>query len=163
MTDKQRDRGRAVAILILLIILLSAMLSGCSDLLYRGNNVMVTHVLALTEMGDTVKIRIQDIQPHRTYNVVGYDFVRWQDNRFYNPYNDYYYDYRYYNDRWRYHGKTDGTYGSITPYPNVNNNAPITVGNPTQSYGGNTTGGAGAPVASNPVTSGGGSSRGKNN
>ena len=158
MTDKQRDRGRAIAILILLIILLSAMLSGCSDLLYRGNNVMVTHVLALTEMGDTVKIRIQDIQPQRIYNVVGYDFVRWQDNKFYVPGYDYQYDYRYYNNRWRYHGKANGTYGQITPYPNVNNNAPIIVGSPsgTQSYGGNTTGGAGAPVASNPVTSSGG-------
>ena len=77
MTDKQRDRGRIIAISILLVILISAMLSGCSDVLYRGNNVMVTHVLALTEMGDTVKIRIQDIQPQRMYNVVGYDFVRW--------------------------------------------------------------------------------------
>ena len=76
MTDDQRDKGRAIAVLILLIILISAMLSSCSDLLYRGNQVMVTHVLALTEMGDTVKIRIQDIQPQRMYNVVGYDFVR---------------------------------------------------------------------------------------
>ena len=71
MTDDQRDKGRAIAVLILLIILISAMLSSCSDLLYRGNQVMVTHVLALTEMGDTVKIRIQDIQPQRKYNVVG--------------------------------------------------------------------------------------------
>ena len=137
MTDKQRDRGRLIAIGVLLIILISAMLSGCSDLLYRGNNIMVTHVLALTEMGDTVKIRIQDIQPQRMYNVVGYDFVRWQDNRFYVPGYDHHYDYRYHNDRWRYHGRANGTYGKITP------------------YGGNTTGGSGAPVASNPVRSGG--------
>tara|TARA_Y100000114_G_scaffold138813_1_gene142157 strand:- start:2854 stop:3339 length:486 start_codon:yes stop_codon:yes gene_type:complete len=157
MTDKQRDRGRLIAIGVLLIILISAMLSGCSDLLYRGNNIMVTHVLALTEMGDTVKIRIQDIQPQRMYNVVGYDFVRWQDNRFYVPGYDHHYDYRYYNDRWRYHGRANGTYGQITPYPNVNNSAPISIGSSsgTQSYGGNTTGGSGAPVASNPATSGG--------
>tara|TARA_Y100000114_G_scaffold64845_1_gene59409 strand:- start:8 stop:493 length:486 start_codon:yes stop_codon:yes gene_type:complete len=157
MTDDQRDKGRAIAVLILLIILISAMLSSCSDLLYRGNQVMVTHVLALTEMGDTVKIRIQDIQPQRMYNVVGYDFVRWQDNRFYVPGYDHHYDYRYYNDRWRYHGKANGTYGQITPYPNINNHAPITVGSSsgTQSYGGNTTGGGSAPVASNPARSGG--------
>jgi len=158
MTDKQRDTGRLITLIILISILLIGVLSGCSNLLYQGNNVMVTHVLALTEMGDTVKIRIQDIQPQRIYNVVGYDFVRWQDNRFYVPGYDYQYDYRYYNNRWRYHGKANGTYGQITPYPNVNNNAPIIVGSPsgTQSYGGNTTGGAGAPVASNPVTSSGG-------
>tara|TARA_R100000697_G_scaffold29389_2_gene38831 strand:- start:1132 stop:1620 length:489 start_codon:yes stop_codon:yes gene_type:complete len=158
MTDKQRDTGRLITLIILIGILLIGVLSSCSNLLYQGNNVMVTHVLALTEMGDTVKIRIQDIQPQRIYNVVGYDFVRWQDNKFYVPGYDYQYDYRYYNNRWRYHGKANGTYGQITPYPNVNNNAPIIVGSPsgTQSYGGNTTGGAGAPVASNPVTSSGG-------
>ena len=158
MTDKQRDTGRLITLIMLIGILLIGVLSSCSNLLYQGNNVMVTHVLALTEMGDTVKIRIQDIQPQRIYNVVGYDFVRWQDNRFYVPGYDYQYDYRYYNDRWRYHGKANGAYGQITPYPNVNNNAPIIVGSPsgTQSYGGNTTGGAGAPVASNPVTSSGG-------
>jgi hypothetical protein len=158
MTDKQRDTGRLIAIGVLISILAFAMLSGCSSMMYPRNQIMVTHVLALTEMGDTVKIRIQDIQPQRTYNVVGYDFVRWQDNRYYNPYNDYRYDYRYHDSRWRYHGHARGTYGHVTPNPNVNNNAPITVGSPSgsQSYGGNTTGGAGAPVATNPVTSTGG-------
>lgn len=158
MTDKQRDTGRLIAIGVLISILAFAMLSGCSSMIYPRNQIMVTHVLALTEMGDTVKIRIQDIQPQRTYNVVGYDFVRWQDNRYYNPYNDYRYDYRYHDSRWRYHGHAKGTYGHVTPNPNINNNAPITVGSPSgsQSYGGNTTGGAGAPVATNPVTSTGG-------
>ena len=114
---------------------------------------MVTHVLALTDQGDTVKIRIDQIRPQQIYNVVGYDFVRWNDSRFYVPDYDYQYDHRYYNDRWRYHGKANGTYGQITPYPNINNSTPITVGggSGTQSYGGNTTGGAGAPVASNPA------------
>ena len=100
----------------------------------------------------------QDPRPQQTYNVVGYDFVRWQDNRYYNPYNDYRYDYRYHDSRWRYHGKANGTYGYVIPNPNNNNNAPITVGNAggSQSYGGNTTGGGSNPVASNPVTSTGG-------
>tara|TARA_R100000329_G_scaffold142670_1_gene126227 strand:+ start:151 stop:501 length:351 start_codon:yes stop_codon:yes gene_type:complete len=111
---------------------------------------MVTHVLALTEMGDTVKIRIQDIQPQRMYNVVGYDFVRWQDNRYYVPHYDRHYDYRYHDSRWRYHGSPKGNYGYIIPNPNVNNSPPISVG------GSQTTGGSGAPVASNPVTSTGG-------
>ena len=76
MTDKQRDTGRLITLIILISILLIGVLSGCSSMLYNRNQVMVTHVLALTEMGDTVKIRIQDIQPQRMYNVVGYDFVR---------------------------------------------------------------------------------------
>ena len=157
MTDKQRDTGRLITLIILISILLIGILSSCAPMLYNNNRVMVTHVLALTEMGDTVKIRIQDIQPQRMYNVVGYDFVRWQDNRFYVPGYDRHYDYRYYDSRWRYHGKANGTYGQITPYPNINNSAPISVGSSsgTQSYGGNTTGGSGAPVASNPATSGG--------
>ena len=150
MTDKERDLGRVISISILLLILLVAMFSSCTPMLYNNNRVMVTHVLALTEMGDTVKIRIQDIQPQRMYNVVGYDFVRWQDNRYYVPHYDRHYDYRYYDSRWRYHGSPKGNYGYITPNPNVNNSPPISVG------GSQTTGGSGAPVASNPVTSTGG-------
>lgn len=161
MTEKQRNLGRLITIGALVGVLLAGALSSCSPMLYRGidhNQVMVTHVLALTKMGDTVKIKIDQIRPQQTYNVVGYDFVRWQDNRYYNPYNDYRYDYRYHDSRWRYHGKANGTYGYVIPNPNNNNNAPITVGNAgeSQSYGGNTTGGGGNPVAVNPVTSTGG-------
>jgi len=156
MTDKQRDLGRAITVAILAIILLLGALSSCTPMLYNNNRVMVTHVLALTEMGDTVKIRIDQIQPTKIYNVVGYDFVRWQDNRYYVPHYDRHYDYRYHDSRWRYHGNVHGTYGSITPNPNINNSPPIIVGSQT-------TGGGDAPIASNPVTSGGGSSRGKNN
>tara|TARA_R100001591_G_C4334248_1_gene178960 strand:+ start:904 stop:1374 length:471 start_codon:yes stop_codon:yes gene_type:complete len=156
MTDKQRDLGRLITLAILISILLIGVLSSCTPMLYNNNRVMVTHVLALTEMGDTVKIRIDQIQPTKIYNVVGYDFVRWQDNRFYVPHYDRQYDHRYYDSRWRYHGNPKGTYGYITPNPNINNNPPISVGSQT-------TGGGDAPIASNPVTSGGGSSRGKNN
>ena len=150
MTDKQRDMGRLITLIMLISILLIGVLSSCTPMLYNNNRVMVTHVLALTEMGDTVKIRIQDIQPQRMYNVVGYDFVRWQDNRYYVPHYDRHYDYRYYDSRWRYHGSPKGNYGYITPNPNVNNSPPISVG------GSQITGGGGAPVASNPVTSTGG-------
>ena len=150
MTDNQRDTGRLITLIILISILLIGVLSSCSPMLYSNNRVMVTHVLALTEMGDTVKIRIQDIQPQRMYNVVGYDFVRWQDNRYYVPHYDRHYDYRYYDSKWRYHGSPKGNYGYITPNPNANNSPPISVG------GSQTTGGSVAPVASNPVTSTGG-------
>ena len=66
MTDKQRDTGRLITLIILISILLIGVLSSCSSMLYNNNRVMVTHVLALTEMGDTVKIRIQDIQLEST-------------------------------------------------------------------------------------------------
>ena len=92
-------------------------------------------MLALTEKGDTVKVRIQDIQPQRMYNVVGYDFVRWQDNRYYVPNYDYQYDYRYHDSRWRYHGNVHGTYGKITPNPNINNSPPIVIGSQTTGSG----------------------------
>jgi len=156
MTESQRDKGRLITLLILISVLLVGIFSSCSSLLYSSNNVMVTHVLALTNQGDTVKIRIQDIQPQRIYNVVGYDFVRWNDSKYYVPHYDRHYDYRYHDSRWRYHGNVNGTFGYITPNPNVNSSPPIVVGSQT-------TGGGDAPIASNPVTQGGGSSRGKNN
>ena len=157
MTEKQRNLGRLITIGALVGVLLAGALSGCAPMLYNSNRVMVTHVLALTEMGDTVKIRIDQIQPKAMYNVVGYDFVRYMDNRFYNPYNDRMYDYRYNHNRWRYLNSPGGTYGSITPNPNINSNQPIIVTpSGSQNYGGNTTGGGGNPVAVNPVTSTGG-------
>lgn len=148
MTDNQREKGRAITLAILVIVMLIGMCSSCSNLLYSSNNVMVTHVLALTNKGDTVKIRIQDIQPQRMYHVVGYDFVKWNDNRYYVPNYDRQYDYRYHDSRWRYHGNLNGTYGYITPNPNINNNPPIIINS-------RTTGGGNAPIASNPVTQGG--------
>jgi len=154
MTDNQRDKARVITLSILLIILLVGMCSSCASLLYDSNRVIVTHVLALTNSGDTVKIKIQDIQPQRMYNVVGYDFVRWNDSR-YIPHYDRYYDYRHHDSRWRYYGSHNGSFGYVTPIPNVNNNPPIIVGSQT-------TGGGDAPIAVNPVTQG-GSSRGKNN
>ena len=156
MTENQRDKGRAITLAILVIVMLVGMCSSCASVLYDSNRILVTHVLALTNSGDTVKIRIQDIQPQKMYHVVGYDFVRWHDSKYYIPYNDRYYDYRYHDSRWRYHGNVSGTFGYVTPNPNVHNNIPIVVGSQT-------TGGGDAPIASNPVTSGGGSSRGKNN
>ena len=155
MTDNQRDKVKTIILTTLLLILLLGMCSSCSSLLYSSNNVMITHVLALTNKGDTVKIRIQDIQPQRTYNVVGYDFVRWNNSRYYTPYYDRHFDYRYHDSRWRYHGNVNGKFGYITPNPNVNNNPPIVVGNQT-------TGGGDAPIAVNPVTQGGNSGK-KNN
>ena len=150
MTQEQRDWGKIISIAVLAGILLMAALAGCTPYMYRSNQVKVTHVLAVTELGDTVKIAMRDIQPTQVYNVVGYDFVRGYNNPYYNPWRQYH----MYDNHYRYYGSSTITnIKSITPSwnpPVVNNN------------GSNTTGGNGAPIAVNPVTQG-GSSRGKNN
>ena len=82
MTDEQRDLGRIISITILTAIMLFAMLVSCSPYYYQSKGPKVTHVLALTEEGDTLKIPIKDIKPNVIYNVVGYDWYR--------PYSGYY-------------------------------------------------------------------------
>jgi len=151
MTEKQRDRGRVITLLILLSIIFLGMCSGCTELLYKSDSVYVTHVLALTNKGDTVKIRLNQIKPQEMYHVVGYDFVRFDDNKYYVPYNDRRYDLRY-QKRFSYYGDPYGYYGRI-----YNNNQKIsTINNYSRGsgYTGKTTGGGNNPVASNPVTSG---------
>ena len=68
----------AVIIAVLFIFLVSS----CSPYYYQSKGPKVTHVLALTEEGDTLKIPIKDIKPNVIYNVVGYDWYR--------PYSGYY-------------------------------------------------------------------------
>ena len=92
MTDEQRDLGRIISITILTAIMLFAMLVSCSPYYYQSKGPKVTHVLALTEEGDTLKIPIKDIKPNVIYNVVGYDwhhvpsgyYSRWS-NPYYHP------------------------------------------------------------------------------
>ena len=68
MTDKERDLGRVISVSVLLLILLIAMFtSGCAPYMYKSNQIKVTHVLALTERGDTVKIAMRDINHYRYY------------------------------------------------------------------------------------------------
>tara|TARA_R100001591_G_scaffold77553_1_gene85036 strand:- start:994 stop:1470 length:477 start_codon:yes stop_codon:yes gene_type:complete len=158
MTDSQRDKGRMITLSILICIVLLAMCSGCSQLLYKTDSIYVTHVLALTNRGDTVKIKLNQIQPQKMYHVVGYDFVRYIDNRFYIPNNDRLYDMRYSN-RYSYYGDPYGSYGKV-----YKNKKEISTVNSYSrgGYTGKTRGGGNNPVASNPVTSGRGL-RGKNN
>ena len=156
MTQEQRDWGKVISVAVLAGIILMAALAGCTPYMYKSNQIKVTHVLALTERGDTVKIAMRDIQPTQVYNVVGYDFVRGYNNPYYNPWRQY----NMYDNYYRYYGNSVGTSGVIhTTNPN-NYLQPLPQVNTS---GSNTTGGNGAPIASNPVTSGGGSSRGKNN
>tara|TARA_Y100000034_G_scaffold2543_1_gene3082 strand:+ start:871 stop:1383 length:513 start_codon:yes stop_codon:yes gene_type:complete len=129
-------------------------LSGCVSSIYKvrkeniNDQVKVTHVLAVTEMGDTLKIPINEIKPKVIYNVVGYDYMRY--NPYYSPYNNrYYYDYYPYNySNSTNHVGTSFGISSIQPTTQI----------PVPNSGGNsgTSGFSGNPVASNPVTSGGG-------
>jgi len=106
--------------LLLFIILFSILLiTACSPYYYQSKGQQVTHVLALTAEGDTLKIPIKDIKPNVIYNVVGYNWYR--------PYSGYY-------NRWDapyYHPHLYNTHKPIgngnTNYNNNNNNStPIT-------------------------------------
>jgi len=74
MTDKERDLGRVISVSILLLIILIAMLTSCSPYYYQSKGPKVTHVLALTEEGDTLKIPIKDIKPNVIY-MIGIDLI----------------------------------------------------------------------------------------
>jgi hypothetical protein len=115
MTDTQRDRGRVIAILTLLSIMLFAMLSGCSPYYYKSNQPKVTHVLALTEEGDTLKIPINSIKPNVIYNVIGYDYYR--------PYNHNYY-WRPYNHNYNNYKPNNNAHGNSNYNNNSSNNTP---------------------------------------
>ena len=129
-------------------------LSGGTSSIYKvrkeniNDQVKVTHVLAVTEMGDTLKIPIEEIKPKVIYNVVGYNYMR--HTPYYSPYNNrYYYDYYPYNysNNRNYTGGSFGI-GTIKPTTQI----PV----PSSSGSSGTSGFSGNPVASNPVTSGGG-------
>ena len=72
MTQEQRDWGKVISVAIVAAILLIAGLAGCTPYMYRSNQIKVTHVLALTENGDTVKVSMRDIKPTQIYNCLLY-------------------------------------------------------------------------------------------
>tara|TARA_R110000744_G_scaffold126440_4_gene232770 strand:- start:443 stop:892 length:450 start_codon:yes stop_codon:yes gene_type:complete len=135
--------------LILIFAITILLATGCSGIYHYRKSFdlkrpAVTHVLALTSAGDTVKVPINEIQPKSIYNVIGYDF-----NNMY-PYNRYRYNWydRYYNYNSNFgHYQGAQNSGSKIQYNNIS--PPST---PTSS---GTSGFSGNPVATNPVTSGG--------
>ena len=137
-----------IAIWFIIIIM-----NSCTSSIYkvRKEQIQVTHVLAVTEMGDTLKIPIESIKPNVIYNVVGYDYMR--HTPYYSPYNNrYYYDYYPYSIRnTNYIGNNTGTGFGIS---SINPTTQISVPSINGSSG--TSGFSGNPVASNPVTSNGG-------
>ena len=79
---KEYDSAITKAFLVFIGIVVMILLYACSPYYYQSKGPKVTHVLALTEEGDTLKIPIKDIKPNVIYNVVGYDWYR--------PYSGYY-------------------------------------------------------------------------
>lgn len=148
--------------LILIFATVIMLATSCSGIYqYRKqfdiNKPVITHVLALTNTGDTVKIPINEIKPQSLYNVVGYDFYNpYLYDRSYNRYRNNWYD-RYYDYRRNYgHYQGVQSSGFKVQYNNIS---------PTQSSssgivsGSGTSGFSGNPVASNPVTSSGGAKK----
>ena len=144
------------SMIIILFWFMVIILSSCMSSIYkvRRDQIKVTHVLAVTEMGDTLKIPIESIKPNVIYNVVGYDYMR--HTPYYSPYNNrYYYDYYPYSIRnTNYIGNNTGTGFGIS---SINPTTQISV--PSSNSNSGTSGFSGNPVASNPVTSGGGAKK----
>ena len=146
MTQEQRDYGKVISIAVLAAIILIAALAGCTPYIYKSNQIKVTHVLAVTELGDTVKIAMRDIKPTQVYNVVGYDFVRGYNNPHYDPWRQYH----IYDNHYRYYGQShiNNVYSTK---PNWKPPAVITGNNSNT-----TTSGGINPIVRNPVTISGG-------
>ena len=141
-----KEKIAALLIAIILIIIL-ALLTGCSPQLYKNDKkINITHVLAVTELGDTLKIPIEAIRPNVIYNVMGYNYMR--PNYYFRPYN-YTYDYYPYN----YSNSNNVSYPISKPRPSNSSGSGSNVSSPALSK---------PPVATNPVTTGGGSKK-KNN
>ena len=145
--------------MVFMLLAMICIMGGCVSSIYKvrkeniNDQVEVTHVLAVTEMGDTLKIPISEIKPKVIYNVVGYNYMR--HNPYYSPYNNrYYYDYYNYNRNYNNNQGIQSS-GSSIQYNNISPTTQIPV---PSSNGGNsgTSGFSGNPVASNPVTSNGG-------
>ena len=145
--------------IVFMLLAMICTMNGCVSSIYKvrkeniNDQVEVTHVLAVTEMGDTLKIPISEIKPKVIYNVVGYNYMR--HNPYYSPYNNrYYYDYYNYNRNYNNNQGIQSS-GSSIQYNNISPTTQISVPSGGGSYSG-TSGFSGNPVASNPVTSNGG-------
>jgi len=144
------DKITAIVITLILIILLT-MLTGCSPSLFKNNKkINITHVLAVTEMGDTLKIPIEAIRPNVIYNVMGYSYGM---RPYYRPYNYINSTYDYYPYNYNYSNNSGNSYGISNIKPTTQINVPSSGGNS------GTSGFSGNPTAVNPVTSGGGAKK----
>ena len=153
------DVDKIFWISMVFVLLAMICITSCSPSIYQYrknfDQPVITHVLALTDDGDTVQIPISEIRPRTIYNVVGYDYSY--------PYNMYRNEYQNYwrytpNNAWRWNSYGQPTYSqgwhpleNFATAPRTPVQIPVGGSN---NYSG-TSGFSGNPVASNPVTSGG--------
>ena len=105
------------SILILFVIMWSVILTSCA-VQDQKPRIMVTHVLAVTETGDTLRLPINMIRPNVYYKIVRYP------NNYYNNWNQYpgYYQPYYNNNRPIYSPSNNNNNSNNN---NSNNNKPI--------------------------------------
>ena len=124
---KKLESAITKAFLVFLSIVFMLFCYACSPYYYQSKGPKVTHVLALTEEGDTL-IPIKDIKPNVIYNVVGYDWYR--------PYSGYYTRWAepYYHPRL--YNPPKPIYNGNSSYNNNNNNNTPNITTPTIKPGG---------------------------
>jgi hypothetical protein len=100
-----------------ILILLSIVLGSCA-IHDQKPKIMVTHVLAVTEVGDTLRLPINMIRPNVYYKIIRYP------NNYYNNWNQYpgYYQ-PYYNNRPIY-APSNGSDSNNSNNNNNSNNKP---------------------------------------
>jgi hypothetical protein len=125
---KQYESAITKAFLVFLGVVFMLLCYACSPYYYQSKGPKVTHVLALTEDGDTLKIPIKDIKPNVIYNVVGYDW--------YHPRPGYYtrWDAPYYHPHL--YNPPKPIYNGNSNYNNNNNNNTPNITTPTIKPGG---------------------------
>ena len=121
------------AFLVFMTIIFMLLFYSCSPYYYKSKGPEITHVLALTKEGDTLKIPIKEIMPNVTYNVVGYDWYN-TPSGYYNRWNNPYYHPYIYKSKPVYNKNNNNNNSNkvITP-PRVersSNNANVNSGNP---------------------------------
>lgn len=80
-----------------IILLLSIVITSCGSYRFQQRGPEITHVLALTSEGDTLKVPIQDLQRKLTPDY--YDGYRFYWNNSWWLYSDWYWNYWYPNPR----------------------------------------------------------------
>ena len=100
----------------IVLFVLTATVSSCGT--YNTQpKIQITHVLAVTEQGDTLRLPINMIKPNIYYNVVSYP------NRYYGGWYNNYYRPSYYNNRPIYAPGNGSSRSSNNNNKNNNNNS----------------------------------------
>lgn len=135
MTNEQKDKGRAITLALLVMIILVGMCSSCT--IYKQPAMKITSVLAVTAEGDTLKLPIDVIRPIYNYNNISYPRTN------YYPYNHMYYNYNNYKPIY----KPNNGYSSSNNSNNNDKSVPIP---PRIERSGTGSGNSGNPTVNNP-------------